>query len=569
MSARRLVAAGLAAVTLLPSPVVAQSPDVAETSTRLRIVVSPPLAPLVDVYLDGEPVAGLTDVATGSVSGYAAIPAGAHQVELFPDGSDPSAGTPITSTPIDVADGDARTLAVAGDGSSMVLDDATVPPAIGASLRVVNLDTDAGPVDAWLGARPLALGLPPEAASMRFAVPAGTDDADHQCHGRPAVTVRERGRRTRRWFRDHRVHGADQRTGCLVPGRRREHDGRTRSIPRRGPRRARVADPAGLRVRTDDPVHDRWRDILDPADGKRPGPGAGIPAWRAGPLPLSRDDRGRSLTGWSLGPDGWTCVRHLAGDFDAFASGLTIRSAGAGRAAAADCGAFRCDPAVGARSGRFIAYGSSGSGGFEDPAAIDHGVPGTTACAYHRRYRSEGYTECRGVAARDGRRDVPRRTADGSVWLGFSRARSGDTVVGAVGIDCDSEGCSPHLIECKLRPEDRALCRQTLQVMLDPDRVRVPRVDASLACPGSVTLIRAGTGSAPPEDYRRARVVRTLRGDHDLVVDGVPRASLGAGGVYPRVCGGGPDRLWYRVRSVDGDRVAGWIAMPLVEPTGP
>ena len=93
-------------------------------------------------------------------------------------------------------------------------------------------------------------------------------------------------------------------------------------------------------------------------------------------------------------------------------------------------------------------------------------------------------------------------------------------------------------------------------------------MDATLACPGSVTLIRAGIGSAPPEDFRHARVVRTLRGDHDLVVDAVPVSSVGTRGAYPRICGGGPDRLWYRVRSVDGDRVNGWIAMPLVRPVG-
>ena len=260
MSARRLVAAGLAAVTLLPSPVVAQSPDVAETSTRLRIVVSPPVAPLVDVYLDGEPVPGLTDVATGSVSGYAAIPAGAHQVELFPDGSDPSAGTPITSTPIDVADGDARTLAVAGDGSSMVLDDATVPPAIGASLRVVNLDTDAGPVDAWLGARPLALGLPPEAASMRFVVPAGTDTLTTNAPGdRLSLFASE----------DVALADGSAITAFMVPTSERavwflavdaSLDGRTRSGPQR-------SDPDALAWRTL-PVYECELMVLFTTDGE-------------------------------------------------------------------------------------------------------------------------------------------------------------------------------------------------------------------------------------------------------------------------------------------------------------
>jgi hypothetical protein len=50
------------------------------------------------------------------------------------------------------------------------------------------------------------------------------------------------------------------------------------------------------------------------------------------------------------------------------------------------------------------------------------------------------------------------------------------------------------------------------------------------------------------------------------VIDAVPVASIFAGGNYPAVCHGDADRLWYRVRSVDGDRVNGWIARPLVLP---
>ena len=270
------------------------------------------------------------------------------------------------------------------------------------------------------------------------------------------------------------------------------------------------------------------------------------------------------LTGWALGPDGWSCVRHLGADFDVMASGLTIRSAGAGRAAATRCNGFGCPPAVGSSTGRYVAYGSKLSGGDAASIATQYGVPGTTACSYLRTFRTETRARCRGIPVRTGHHHVPGHTPDGSTWVDFTATRDGDTVAGAVGVDCDGDGCLPHLIECKLRPEDRALCDATLQVMLDPERVRVPRVSASLACPGTTAIIRAGNAGDPPGDYRHARAVRSLRGAHDLVLDGVPVASIFAGGNYPAICRGEPDRLWYRVRSVDGERVNGWIARPLI-----
>ena len=50
----------------------------------------------------------------------------------------------------------------------------------------------------------------------------------------------------------------------------------------------------------------------------------------------------------------------------------------------------------------------------------------------------------------------------------------------------------------------------------------------------------SGPGDAgdPPGDYLHARAVRSLRGAHDLVLDGVPVASIFAGGNYPAICHG-------------------------------
>ncbi|MCY7417461.1 MAG: DUF4397 domain-containing protein [Chloroflexi bacterium] len=102
---------------------------------------------------------------------------------------------------------------------------------------------------------------------------------------------------------------------------------------------------------------------------------------------------------------------------------------------------------------------------------------------------------------------------------------------------------------------------RTLAVRGDATAMRVEPASAQLACPGSVAIIRAGTVGGPPLDYTSAAVVRSLRGEHHLIVDSVPVATTGAR--YPALCGQPSDRLWYRVRSVDGARVNGWIAMPL------
>ena len=90
----------LAVATMLPGSVIAQSPDPVQSADprvagpgqsagvatpvgpTLRVVVAPLIAPLVDVYLDGVPLPGLEDFATGSVSVYGPGPPGAHSVDI-------------------------------------------------------------------------------------------------------------------------------------------------------------------------------------------------------------------------------------------------------------------------------------------------------------------------------------------------------------------------------------------------------------------------------------------------------------------------------------------------------
>ena len=576
------VAAQSPAPSAVESPSASDSPLPVAAAPGLRVVVPPTVAPSVDVYLDGALLQDLADFASGSVSDRAAVPPGAHQVAVFAQGSDPAVTAPIASILVDFGEDGLRTVAIRGDGSAVVLDDATVPPSTGASLRLVDLDTGAGPVDAWLGDRQLALGLSPVFPSSRFVVDAGTQTLTTNAPGdrlslfaSEDITVADGTALTAymvptseraAWFL------AADAAAAITPDASPSTD--PGSSPTLGPPPS--TDPDALEWRTL-PVYECDLQIAFVTEGENTGtrrtgsaevqvPASlrnGLALFHAPVMP-ERDPG----TGWALGPDGWTCVRHLGADFDTMVSGLTIRSQGAGRAAAATCGAFGCRPAVGSDTGRYIAYGSQISGADTRPISAQYGVPGTTACTYLRPFRLEVGSRCHGIPTLPGHHHVPATTPDGSNWVDFSTARGGDTVVGAVGVDCGGDGCLPHLIECKLRPEDRALCDTTLQVMLDPGRVRVPRIAASLACPGAgaAALVRAGDAGDPPGDYRHARVVRTLRGAHDLVLDGVPAASIFAGGHYPAVCHGDADRLWYRVRSVDGDRVNGWIAQPLIRP---
>jgi hypothetical protein len=266
------------------------------------------------------------------------------------------------------------------------------------------------------------------------------------------------------------------------------------------------------------------------------------------------------LTGWALGRPGWRCERSLLGDMDASLSLLTVLP----RGDRATCTSFRCgEGAVGSRRGRYLAAASVTRVPSADGVA-EHGRPGRVACTYSAPYRSAATAECRGVPTRSATGD-PIEVGE-TTWSRFATRRGGGPVRGAVGVTCHGTTCEPTLIECRLRPTDRELCDAAIEVMVDPSRVRMDQVDATLACPRSVAYVRAGSRGGPPLAYPEARIVRTLRGDHELVVDAVPSSSIGVR--YPAVCGGRSDRLWYRVRSVDGDAVNGWIAAPLIAIAG-
>src|SRR5829696_2557423 len=128
----------------LATPALAQGAGEAQ----VRVAHLAPVAPNVDVYVNGDPV--LTDVAYTTISDYLPLPAGTQQVTVYATGD---TSTPVIDTPVEVAAGGAYTIAAVGlvaDGSltaQVYEDDLMAPSAGNAKVRVVHASPDAGPVD--------------------------------------------------------------------------------------------------------------------------------------------------------------------------------------------------------------------------------------------------------------------------------------------------------------------------------------------------------------------------------------------------------------------------------------
>lgn len=136
----------LAAAILLAAPSFAQGGG----ETEVRVAHLAPDAPNVDVYVDGEPLAGLRDVAYGTVSSYLQFPAGTHNVKVYAAGK---TSQPLVEAELDFRDGAAYTVAVvglAGDDSlqaQVYEDDNSLPAENDAKLRVIHASPDVDAVD--------------------------------------------------------------------------------------------------------------------------------------------------------------------------------------------------------------------------------------------------------------------------------------------------------------------------------------------------------------------------------------------------------------------------------------
>jgi hypothetical protein len=182
----------LAAITALALalPAFAQGAD---GQAQVRVAHLSSDAPNVDVYVNGEPVAALTNVPYGTVSGYLPLPAGTQQVTVYATG-DTSA--PVIDTPVELAAGGTYTVAAVGLVSDASLtaqvyeDDASAPAAGNAKVRIVHASPDAGPVDvATADGTYLASGLGYPSASPYAQVPAGTYDVNVLAAGTDTVAI--------------------------------------------------------------------------------------------------------------------------------------------------------------------------------------------------------------------------------------------------------------------------------------------------------------------------------------------------------------------------------------------
>lgn len=152
----------------------------------IDVVHTSPDAPAVDVYLDG--AKALEGLAFGSASGWVAVPAGEHQVQVVPAGSEISSAVIDATLPLEA--GAAYQIAATGPVASIAPQVYQVnlsDLADGQSrVRVIHTSPDAPAVDIALkGGDVLIANLAFPNASDYLTVPAGTVDLEV----RPAGTM--------------------------------------------------------------------------------------------------------------------------------------------------------------------------------------------------------------------------------------------------------------------------------------------------------------------------------------------------------------------------------------------
>ena len=127
-------------------------PALAQTGEQAQVRVAhlSPDATNVDVYVNGEPVAGLKNVAFKTVSEYLALPAGTQNIEIYSAGQ---SSDPILQTNVELQSGAAYTVGVVGlisDDSiatKVYNDEVSIPASGKAKLRVIHAAPDVGSVD--------------------------------------------------------------------------------------------------------------------------------------------------------------------------------------------------------------------------------------------------------------------------------------------------------------------------------------------------------------------------------------------------------------------------------------
>ena len=165
----------------------------AADTAMVRVLHASPDAPAVDVYLDDAKVGALTNVPFGTISGYLAVPSGAHNVKVYATGTTTGA---VIDADVTLSSGAKYTIAATGAVASIsaqVLQDKPSPDCSGAQVRVVHFSADAPAVDvATAGAAPadaVVKGLTYPNATGQLSLPAGTYDLEVRLAGTTTVAL--------------------------------------------------------------------------------------------------------------------------------------------------------------------------------------------------------------------------------------------------------------------------------------------------------------------------------------------------------------------------------------------
>lgn len=172
---------------------VVAAPVGASSTAMVRVLHASPDAPAVDVYLDGTKVSALTDVPFGVISGYLAVPAGAHNVKVYATGTTTN---PVIDADVTLTAGQKYTIAATGALATItaqVITDSPTPSCSTAQVRVVHFSADAPAVDiATTGSTPaqaLIKSLTYPNATAYLGLPPGTYDLEVRLAGTTTVAL--------------------------------------------------------------------------------------------------------------------------------------------------------------------------------------------------------------------------------------------------------------------------------------------------------------------------------------------------------------------------------------------
>ena len=161
------------------------------SEARIRVLHASPDAPAVDIFLDGQKA--VTNLAFDSITDYVKVPAGAHNVKVFPAPSD-GGGTPVIEADVTLSAGTDYTVAAVGKLSGiapLVLTDDNKAPTEGqARVRFVHASPDAPAVDIYAeGAGVVVPNAAFKDASGYLDLPAGTYNLQVRAAGTETVAL--------------------------------------------------------------------------------------------------------------------------------------------------------------------------------------------------------------------------------------------------------------------------------------------------------------------------------------------------------------------------------------------